>query len=318
MTCLSLLSLRHRQHYATMRAHCTPQLWLPTVFSFALLFVTAPTTTVSAFHCRFAHDYTADGLIASAADRTAFLADVFAAEAAFYAANVSFNAHTAMVLDGTALDYASGYAGVPHLFASPAKDSQQLLLMARALNGSTLALSFFEHAALADTRVSSTAHASRLIQPSHALLRKPDEGDADGDDSVQRHKADIPRSREPSRALLRRSSDSDGNNPDRPRDRSPRVDVRAFILKQVASKLAALEAWNATFPGYGGYLPWYTHDASGTRLLPTPDWAKPARVRQCGGCRTTKSKTLLRVVGCGGWGRGLLRVAACITEHACL
>lgn len=54
--------------------------------------------------------------------------------------------------------------------------------------------------------------------------------------------------------------------------------VRAHILTLLQRKLAALETFNATYPGFGGHLPWYTHDLSRTRIVPNPDWADPYRV----------------------------------------
>ena len=46
---------------------------------------------------------------------------------------------------------------------------------------------------------------------------------------------------------------------------------RAEALRQLAAKVASLERFGREFPGYGGFLPWFTVNASGS-LVPLLDW----------------------------------------------
>jgi hypothetical protein len=43
-------------------------------------------------------------------------------------------------------------------------------------------------------------------------------------------------------------------------------------LESLNLKLSAYEAFNAAFPGFGGFLPWYTVDATTGLMEPNPDW----------------------------------------------
>lgn len=55
--------------------------------------------------------------------------------------------------------------------------------------------------------------------------------------------------------------------------------TRGFVLSQIGAKMAALERWNETMPGYGGFLPWYTVNASTNDIQAIDGWADPYKVR---------------------------------------
>ncbi|KAE9547070.1 hypothetical protein FO519_009720 [Halicephalobus sp. NKZ332] len=45
-------------------------------------------------------------------------------------------------------------------------------------------------------------------------------------------------------------------------------DVKSYVVDQLTKKISAYEKWNSTYPGFGGYLPWYTvNDEDGIVLL---------------------------------------------------
>ncbi|EGD75802.1 hypothetical protein PTSG_07920 [Salpingoeca rosetta] len=54
-------------------------------------------------------------------------------------------------------------------------------------------------------------------------------------------------------------------------------DIQLHAMHLIDLKLTALEKWNASFPGYGGYLPWFSHTTNGD-LVPAPGWSNPYRV----------------------------------------
>ena len=55
-------------------------------------------------------------------------------------------------------------------------------------------------------------------------------------------------------------------------------DTRDFVLSQIRAKMSALERWNSSMPGYGGFLPWFTVNATTAAIEPLGNWAKPYRV----------------------------------------
>jgi hypothetical protein len=55
--------------------------------------------------------------------------------------------------------------------------------------------------------------------------------------------------------------------------------TREFVLSQISAKMAALERWNESMPGYGGFLPWYTVNASTGDIQAIDGWANPYKVR---------------------------------------
>lgn len=161
--------------------------------------------------CGFAHNYSVAGIVRQPSLAAALLSDIFGAEAAFFRPNVSYIAPTAMTLDGSVLEYATGSPLAMHDFSAPSKESAMLMLMAQALTGeSPLAERFFA------TDAGSAAPSA----------------------------------------------------------------VRAHVLSLLDRKLAALEAFESAYPAFGGHLPWFTHDASRTHIVPNPDWSNPYRVRE--------------------------------------
>ena len=53
-------------------------------------------------------------------------------------------------------------------------------------------------------------------------------------------------------------------------------DVQSYVIDQLTKKITAYEKWNSTYPGFGGYLPWYNvNDDDGMALLPNWNNAVP-------------------------------------------
>jgi hypothetical protein len=54
---------------------------------------------------------------------------------------------------------------------------------------------------------------------------------------------------------------------------SARVCGRAAVqaIDLLTRKIASIELFNATYPGFGGYLPWFDVE-NGTLILKSPDW----------------------------------------------
>lgn len=47
-------------------------------------------------------------------------------------------------------------------------------------------------------------------------------------------------------------------------------DAQQWAISMLSSKLDAYLAFNKTFPGYGGFIPWFY--ANETAMRPTTDW----------------------------------------------
>ena len=53
-------------------------------------------------------------------------------------------------------------------------------------------------------------------------------------------------------------------------------DVTSYVIDQLTKKITAYEKWNNTYPGFGGYLPWYSvNDEEGMVLLNNWDNSVP-------------------------------------------
>ena len=65
--------------------------------------------------------------------------------------------------------------------------------------------------------------------------------------------------------------------PEAPHDGAPRLDLpRELVLDILARKMASFEAFNATYPGFGGFLPWYKTTDHGIKVLENERWAHEA------------------------------------------
>jgi hypothetical protein len=97
----------------------------------------------------FAKKYAQDQLLNNAEARSQFVKEVFAWESFFHTDGVGVNITLGVTYDGTAIDPTTGIpdrAGL-HTFSAASKEFIHLSLLAWAVNGSDLALSFFQTSA---------------------------------------------------------------------------------------------------------------------------------------------------------------------------
>ncbi|PHH77905.1 hypothetical protein CDD83_4070 [Cordyceps sp. RAO-2017] len=89
--------------------------------------------------CRFALNWTQEQILA---DPRAFAADLLFWEGKFHQDEVAYNAANGMTYDGTQLDWTSGARTKKHPFSAASKEALQIMLYARAVDGSPEAARF--------------------------------------------------------------------------------------------------------------------------------------------------------------------------------
>ena len=90
--------------------------------------------------CRFALEYTCDGLLRSPPALSAFLHAYASAQSAFASDGIGLDAASGLTFDGHAVDYLTGApSGAPHPFSAASKESIHTALLALAIRNNSLA-----------------------------------------------------------------------------------------------------------------------------------------------------------------------------------
>lgn len=146
--------------------------------------------------CRWASRYSQADILRN---YTAIETDLLVWEGRFHADNVGYNTATGLTYDGTTLDLQTGQANASglHHFSAASKEAIQIMLYARAVNGS--------------------AKAALVLSPNNTAM------------------------------------------------------APALAIEIMGKKLQRYQRFNASYPGYGGFIPWFLQN--GTQPLnSTTDW----------------------------------------------